>query len=282
MRSLISIGLVVLSSLFSVVPANAQPSELLTIDFATQGCGRFKQTAYFRSEFHFVNICLGEASLLMVVTDADGLGRERISVQKQAQGYAGKSEQGIAYAIDRRQFTITFKDGRTYQERVAQASFGSSSPAETLKYNCAMQVEPFTTQENVTLAQALSLVQQRDGNQFIYHCQSSDQSAVVSGVVSYQQRIALPKNAVVEVRLRNVSRTDTPPLAEQIINTNGAQVPIPFRLTYNPKQIKPDQIYAVQARILIDGRPRWTNTNRYPVITQGAPKTVEIVVNQVK
>jgi putative lipoprotein len=229
-----------------------------------------------------VNICLGEASLLMVVTDADGLGRERVPAQKQAQGYAGKSEQGIAHTIDRSQFTIKFKDGKTYQERVTQASLGGTSPAEALKYNCAMQVEPFADQENVNLAQALSLVQQRDGNQFMYHCQSSEQSAVVSGVVSYRQRIALPPNAVVEVRLRNVSRTDTPPLAEQTINTNGAQVPFPFRLTYNPKQINPGDTYAVEARILIDGKPGWTSTNRYAVITQGAPKTAEIVVNPVK
>ncbi|MBW4553543.1 MAG: YbaY family lipoprotein [Aphanocapsa sp. GSE-SYN-MK-11-07L] len=280
MRSLILLGLV--ASLLPLAPVRAEPSEPLTIDFATQGCGRFKQVAYFRSEFHFVNICLGEASLLMVVTDADGLGRERVPVQKQGQSYVGKSEQGIAYTIDRSQLTIVFKDGKSYQERVEQASFSGPSLATALKYNCVMKTEPFADQENVTLAQALSLVQQRDGDQFMYHCQSSEQSAVISGTVSYRQRIALPENATVEVRLRNVSRTDTPPLAEQVINTNGAQVPFPFQLIYNPQQIKPDQIYAVEARILINGQPGWASSDRYAVITQGAPKTAEIIVNPVK
>jgi uncharacterized lipoprotein YbaY len=104
--------------------------------------------------------------------------------------------------------------------------------------------------------------------------------AIVTGTVAYLPRIALPPQAVVEVKLLNVSRADAPAItiAEQIISTNGRQVPIPFSLSYDPEAIDPQHRYAVQARILINDRLRWINTTQYPVITQGNPSIVDILV----
>lgn len=102
----------------------------------------------------------------------------------------------------------------------------------------------------------------------------------VSGTVTYRQRIALPPNAVVQVKLIEVSRPNTPTvtLAEQTITSPG-QVPIRFELTYDRSQIDPNRTYAIQALIFIDNQIRYMNTSAYPVITQGNPTNVEVVVN---
>lgn len=105
-------------------------------------------------------------------------------------------------------------------------------------------------------------------------------TAKVSGTVTYLQRIALPPNAIVEVKLQEVSRLDAPAvtLAEQTIPTEGRQVPFAFELSYDTSQINPSYTYVVQARILVDGELRWINNTAYRVITQGNPTTVEIIV----
>lgn len=105
----------------------------------------------------------------------------------------------------------------------------------------------------------------------------------VTGVITYQPRIALPPNAVVEVSLVDVSRADAPAivLASQKGFTAGRQVPLPFTLIYAPDQIEPRYSYAVQARITVEGQLRFINTSRIPVITQNHPSSVEVVVEPV-
>lgn len=107
--------------------------------------------------------------------------------------------------------------------------------------------------------------------------------ALVTGTVAYLPRIALPPQAVVEVKLLDVSQADAPAItiAEQTIATNGRQVPIPFSLSYDPEAIDPRHRYAVQARILVNDRLRWINTTQYPVITQGNSSNVDVLVEPV-
>jgi uncharacterized lipoprotein YbaY len=105
--------------------------------------------------------------------------------------------------------------------------------------------------------------------------------AVLTGTVTYRQKIALPDNAIVEVTLADVSRADAAAtvIATQTIETLGAQVPIPFELTYDPAAIDPRMTYAVSARITVDGKLTWINDTRYSVLTRDAPVTgVDIVV----
>lgn len=107
----------------------------------------------------------------------------------------------------------------------------------------------------------------------------------LNGTVTYRQRIALPDDAVVHVRLLDVSRADAPSLvlSEQDIETKGRQVPIPFAVHYDPAMIDPRLSYAVDAKILVNGQIRWVNTARVRVLTFGAPKdAVEVVVTPAK
>jgi uncharacterized lipoprotein YbaY/heat shock protein HslJ len=112
----------------------------------------------------------------------------------------------------------------------------------------------------------------------------SVQTAQVSGTVTYRQRIALTPNAVIEVKLLDVSRADAPAvtIAEQMIKPAGRQVPIAFALDYDPGRIDDRGRYIIQARILESGQVRFINTQPYPVITIGSPKTVNVIVSPVR
>ncbi len=106
----------------------------------------------------------------------------------------------------------------------------------------------------------------------------------LSGTISYRERIALPAGTVIDVKLQDVSRADAPAtvLAEQQIVTRGEQVPIPFRLEYNPVDLQPGHRYTVGVRIEIDGQLRWITQRMHPVIHNGPTEGVEIWVEAVR
>jgi uncharacterized lipoprotein YbaY len=108
--------------------------------------------------------------------------------------------------------------------------------------------------------------------------------ARVTGTETYRERIALPPNAVVHVSLQDVSRADAPAvvLGEQMIETQGRQVPIPYEIPYDPAAIDQRFTYSVRARITVGGQLMFTSTTATLVITRGNPTTdVEIVVQRV-
>jgi uncharacterized lipoprotein YbaY len=108
----------------------------------------------------------------------------------------------------------------------------------------------------------------------------ADETARVTGTVTYLQRIALTPGAVIEVKLLDVSRADAPALtiAEKAFRSAGRQVPIDFSLEYDPSRIDQRRRYSIQVRIIQDDRPRFISTQPYPVITGGHPNRVDVVV----
>ena len=106
----------------------------------------------------------------------------------------------------------------------------------------------------------------------------------VTGTVTYLVRSALPPTAVIEVVLQDVSRADAPAetINTQRIVANGKQVPFPYAVRFNPAGIDPSHTYAVRATIKDGDQLLFTSTQRYPVITNGAPTSnVEIIVEPV-
>ncbi len=269
--------------------------ELLTIDFETQGCGRLRQQAYYRTESHFVNLCLDEANTVhLVVTDNDGLGRDRMTATKQtsAKGvlYQGTAQNGTVYTINNSTFTLQARGQKTIQEAVTYAALTGLADIADVRYRCEPKVDQFRrAYPSLDLATALRLVQFRENHQFVYQCSVAQQNpeprpmlrAIVTGTVTYRQRIALPPDAVVEVTLQETSRADAPAviLDRQTIPTNGKQVPIPFTLNYNPIAINPQHTYTVSARILVDGQVQWISTSNPAVISEGNPSEVTVIVN---
>lgn len=106
--------------------------------------------------------------------------------------------------------------------------------------------------------------------------------AKVTGTVSYQERMSLPPGAEVTVKLVDVSWADAPApvLAEQTLIVAQNQVPIPFELLFDPTEIDTRFTYAVQARIEIDGELMFISDIQYPVLTQGHPTKVDLVLRR--
>jgi len=107
--------------------------------------------------------------------------------------------------------------------------------------------------------------------------------AAVTGNVFYLQRIALPDDAQVRVTLADVSKMDVAAevIAEQTLY-GPLQVPLPFRLEYDPARIDERMSYAVQARIESGGRLLFVTTEQHPVITRGNPTELEVRVDPIK
>jgi putative lipoprotein len=105
-------------------------------------------------------------------------------------------------------------------------------------------------------------------------------SPTISGTVAYRERVALPENAVLTIRLEDVSLADARAkiIAEQTSTLAGHQVPIPFELAYDPKKIDPRHTYSVSARITVDGQLRFLTTSAFPVLTGGNPNRADILV----
>ena len=108
--------------------------------------------------------------------------------------------------------------------------------------------------------------------------------ASVTGTVFYRQRIALTPDAVVTVKLADVSLQDVAAviITEQVIHPAGKQVPFAFQLDYDPAEIDPAHTYAVQVRIEDGGRLMFINTSAYHVITRDNPTEVDVMVDMVR
>jgi putative lipoprotein len=106
---------------------------------------------------------------------------------------------------------------------------------------------------------------------------------LVTGSVSYRERIALPADAVIHVSLRDVSLMDVVAklISEQTI-TPQHQVPVTFALEYDPEDIDERMTYAVHATIRSAGRLIFTTDRSYQVLTRGKSSHVELILVKVK
>lgn len=109
---------------------------------------------------------------------------------------------------------------------------------------------------------------------------ASDDAVTVSGTVTYLPRIALPPDAVLTVRVLDVSGPDATPvmLAEQITPTEGRQVPLPFSLSVDASRLDASRTYIVTAEIRDRaGSLQWAYDTAIPVLVDSQPsRDVEI------
>ena len=107
--------------------------------------------------------------------------------------------------------------------------------------------------------------------------------AQISGSVMYRERIALPPDAVIKVRLEDVSQhaKHDKVLAKANVPADGKQVPIAFVLPYNSAEIVASHRYQVKAAIVAENKTLFRSKG-YAVITNGAPSDVVILVHQVR
>lgn len=102
--------------------------------------------------------------------------------------------------------------------------------------------------------------------------------ALLNGTITHKQRMAIPRDAIVEVSLLNISDNTSPVvIAEQRFRAGG-QVPIGFDLPYSSSRIVRGQVYGVRARILVDGALWFVNEQPALVLTGGHPSVAQINV----
>ncbi|MCU0550623.1 MAG: YbaY family lipoprotein [Leptolyngbya sp. Prado105] len=106
----------------------------------------------------------------------------------------------------------------------------------------------------------------------------SPASETISGTVSYRERIALPPDTIVRVTLESVG-APMEVLAEQTIETQGRQVPIPFSLTYDAANLQEEASYVIRAQILVDQQLRFSGEATYPTVQK--PAKVEVIVRSI-
>jgi uncharacterized lipoprotein YbaY len=104
-------------------------------------------------------------------------------------------------------------------------------------------------------------------------------TASVRGTITYWQRIAMMPSDIVEVQLMDVSPQNSAPvvIAQNKITPRN-QMPISFKLAYDPAKINPAHQYSIQARILRNGQPAFINRSPCFVITHGYANYADIIV----
>ncbi len=111
----------------------------------------------------------------------------------------------------------------------------------------------------------------------------TERAMILTGTATYLQRIALPPEAKLTVRISDVSRMDAaaPVIAETTIMTAGKQVPLAFSLSYDPAKVDPRGRYAVSARIE-DGAGAliWITDTHNPLPPAG--QTIDLRLVQVR
>lgn len=105
-------------------------------------------------------------------------------------------------------------------------------------------------------------------------------SLTVTGTITYLVRMALPPQAIIEVQLLDVSRSDGPSIlvAEKKFTLGERGVPLPFTLSVEASKIDPKHAYAASARILVVGELRFATREPYKVLTQGNPSKADLVL----
>lgn len=105
----------------------------------------------------------------------------------------------------------------------------------------------------------------------------------IRGTVSYLQRSALPPNAEVIVRLRESADTagnPLAPIAEERFSADGRQVPIPFELVFDPRDINRNRAYELTAEIVAEGRVVFrTDTGKAVQLRNNQADGVELILS---
>jgi len=109
-----------------------------------------------------------------------------------------------------------------------------------------------------------------------------DSDGLLLGRVTYRERVALPLNAVVELRLEDITQADAPAsvLATHALATESRQVPIPFEMRYPPRLIDARHLYGLRAEIRAgNGKLLFTTARHEPVFRDGpAAEFVQLVL----
>lgn len=101
----------------------------------------------------------------------------------------------------------------------------------------------------------------------------------VIGTVTYYDRIALPPNAALDVSIVDAAEPDPEKavLCQQHI-TRRLRRPAPFSMWFDRSKVNPAHTYLLSARIKV-GKETWFDLPQpVPVITQGNPQVLDLLL----
>ncbi|HLV27184.1 MAG TPA: YbaY family lipoprotein [Gemmatimonadales bacterium] len=106
--------------------------------------------------------------------------------------------------------------------------------------------------------------------------------SLLQGVATYREKIALPPDAVFEAVLQEVAAADAPPIDIAHTTEDQATTPIRFSISFDESRIDPAKSYVVRATISVNGQPWFSSDQPHPVLTQGAGRSVEMMMRMVR
>lgn len=107
-------------------------------------------------------------------------------------------------------------------------------------------------------------------------------AGTVEGSASYRERIAVPPDATLFVELQDVSLADAPAVTLAAQRYALSAVPASFQLSYDDALIKDGHRYSVRATITQGQRLLFTTDTVYPVISDEAGNSVDLMLVQIQ
>lgn len=111
-------------------------------------------------------------------------------------------------------------------------------------------------------------------------CASHNDLVSVSGEIMYRERIALPDDAVIKVQLKDVSLQDTKAIVMAEMTSDEVTTPHAFTFELARDQFQQGHTYAVGARIEVEGKLWFINTQSY-VVDINSNEAINLIVNKV-
>ncbi|WP_170422873.1 YbaY family lipoprotein [Ruegeria arenilitoris] len=107
-------------------------------------------------------------------------------------------------------------------------------------------------------------------------------AGTIEGTATYRERIAVPPDATLFVQLQDVSRADIPSVTLSAKRYALTGVPAQFELSYDDALIQEEMRYVVRGSIFQGDTLLYTTDTAYPVLTNGAGNTTDLVLVKVQ
>jgi putative lipoprotein len=111
---------------------------------------------------------------------------------------------------------------------------------------------------------------------------SQSHAGMVTGTATYRERIAVPPDATLYVELQDVSLADAPAISLAAKRYAMSGVPAQFELAFDDALIKDGHRYVVRASINQGQDLLFTTDTAYPVLTDGAGNSTDLILVQVQ
>jgi len=109
----------------------------------------------------------------------------------------------------------------------------------------------------------------------------SGAASSIRGTATYRERIPLPRQAVFEATLEDVTRGVVPSeVIARVRNEQPGNAPIDFTISYDVARINQTHTYAVRAQIVVNDQVWFTTDRNSPVLTRGNPSAVQLVLRR--